>query len=252
MIKIEHTEVVGLEHAIRGMRNSWESWDKSDSFRCYSDDCQMGSCPYYTVDGGYGECNKYDLYITDYIIGKHDLELMKKLSKAGTDHRKFMRMITVYVDITAPMYWWKEMDTYKVGTVRNSCSTMHKITDKEFTLDDFSSNALTEDEIKSSDVWIDELGDSYYGDSAEDVFNQTVKMLNTLRLKYIETKDKKYWNAIIQLLPSSYNQKSTLMLNYEVLANIYKSRKNHKLTEWQDLCAWIKTLPYSEIITGEE
>jgi hypothetical protein len=225
MIKIEDPEVVGWEHAIRGMRNSYNSWDKSDSGYMY-----MGGDAYYN-------------------IGNNDLTLMKKLSKAGTDHRKFMRMITVYVDITAPMYWWKEMDTYKVGTVRNSCSTMHKIMAKEFTLDDFSCENLMSSSNK------DELCGFYIAQFdfvfPKNILKYIVKMLNICREKYLETNDKKYWWQIIQLLPSSYNQKSTLMLNYEVLANIYKSRKNHKLTEWKELCRWIEhELPYSELITG--
>lgn len=209
MIKIENVEVFGWEAAIRGMRNPMNSWAKSDSFEFPPDE-----------DG------------TPY-IGPNDYKLMKNLRESGTDHRKFMRMITVYVDITAPLYWWKEFDTYKVGTVANSCSTMHKITEKEFILDDFSHEHL------------------FIDDEAIDFLKHLVSGLNFYRAKYIQTKNKDYWWQIIQLLPSSYNQKRTIMLNYETLANIYKSRKDHKLDEWRDFCKWIKTLPYSELITGE-
>jgi hypothetical protein len=212
------------------------SWDKSDSYENYEvdfeNDCEIRT-PYYRVGVG-------------------DLSLMKKLIKAGTDHRKFMRMITVYVDITAPMYWWKEMDTYKVGTVRNSCSTMHKIQAKEFTIYDFSYEHLIDEFEDFEDlVGITDEDDQDLFVGGKDCLLQVVKYLNTYREKYIETKDKKYWWQMIQLLPSSYNQKSTVMLNYEVLANMYKSRKNHKLDEWHDFCHWIESLPYSELITGE-
>lgn len=230
-IRIEHTEVVGFEHAIRGMRNSHNSWDKSDSYYTYiEDEHTLQTAPF------------------EFFVGDADLELMKKLCKAGTDHRKFMRMIVVYVDVTAPLYWFKEMDTYKVGTVRNSCSTMHKITEKEFTLDDFSHEHLDCKDIIDCDT----LG---YTDEATitniTLMDLIVEVLNFNREKYIETKDKLYWWQIIQLLPSSYNQKATLMLNYEVLANIYHSRKNHRLDEWCEFCKWIETLPYSELITGD-
>ena len=164
-------------------------------------------------------------------IGQNDLDLMKRLRRSGSDHRKFMRMITVYLDITAPLYWWKEFSTYKVGTVANSCSTMHKIHAKEFTLDDFSHEHLVMETYKCLEY--------------------TIKMLNGYREIYLQTKDKKYWWQLIQLLPSSYNQKRTIMLNYEVLANMYKSRRNHKLDEWHEFCDWIEELPYSELITGE-
>ena len=223
MIIIEDEEIVGWESAIIGMRNPMNSWDKSDSwYGCGSEfddhlepeDCDMDNCK---------NCH--------FCIGKNDLDLMKRLAKAGTDHRKFMRMIVVYVDVTSPLYWWKEFDTYKVGTVRNSCSTMHKITEKEFTLDDFSHEHLSDDSIK--------------------LLKDIVFILNFHREKYLETKDKNYWWQLIQLLPSSYNQRATLMLNYEVLTNIYHSRKNHKLDEWHIFCDWIETLPYSELITGE-
>ena len=223
MIKIENVEVCGWESAIRGMRNPMNSWDKSDSYYHCEIEEGVESCE---------ECqwcpNPNDKHL---VVGKNDLDLMKRLAKAGTDHRKFMRMITVYADVTAPLYWLKEMDTYKVGTVRNSCSTMHKITSKEFTLDDFSHEHMR-------DYIVDEL-------------ERTVLMLNGLRADYLSTKDKSYWYSIIQLLPSSYNQLSTFMLNYEVLANMYHSRKNHKLDEWHYFCDWIETLPHSELITGD-
>lgn len=219
MIKLEDSEITGYEHAIRGMRNPMNSWNKSDSER--------------DIDG-YG-----------YHVGSNDLKLMKKLSKAGTDHRKFMRMIVVYTDITAPLYWWKEFDTYKVGTVANSCSTMHKIQDKEFTLDDFSYEHL---ESLKSERLHDSITTNF---DYRDVLSVTITGLNVARKMYLKTKDKSYWWQMIQLLPSSYNQKRTVMLNYEVLANIYKSRKNHKLDEWVEFCKWIESLPYSELITGD-
>lgn len=209
MIKIENIETFGWEAAIRGMRNPMNSWEKSDSYMWES--------------SGWFE------------VGKNDLDLMARLCNAGTDHRKFMRMITVYMDITAPLYWWKEFDTYKVGTVANSCSTMHKIADKEFTLEDFSHEHL-------ENSWLSHL-------------KKTIKLLNEARDAYhwCNTDAKKeWWWQMIQLLPSSYNQRRTVMLNYEVLANIYKSRKNHRLDEWRDFCETIKTLPYSGLITGKE
>lgn len=216
MIKIENTEVVGWEAAIRGMRNPLNSWGKSDSIKCYVN----ANCP--------GICKNN---VSGICIGPNDLDLMKRLRNAGTDHRKFMRMITVYVDVTAPLYWWKEFDTYKVGTVANSCSTMHKIHAKEFTLEDFSHEHLY---LPLQDL------------------RPTIDLLNTYRERYLETKDKSDWWQLIQLLPSSYNQRRTVMLNYEVLANIYKSRRNHKLDEWHVFCEWIESLPYSEFITGGE
>lgn len=234
MIKLENTEVLGWEHAIRGMRNPMNSWEKSDSeFIRDPDYGCSGNCPCEDIDGRCDCC----------FIGPNDLDLMKRLRNAGTDHRKFMRMITVYVDITAPLYWWKEFDTYKVGTVANSCSTMHKIHEKEFYEEDFSFERL-ESGYKE-----------YEGDDAMHTaycsMQNTISALNRLRYMYNITKNKKYWYAMIQLLPSSYNQKRTVMLNYEVLANIYKSRKNHKLDEWKDFCKWIESLPYSELITGD-
>lgn len=211
MIKIENVEVVGFAAAIRGMRNPMNSWSKSDSCFCPNEPCCEGNC--------------------SMMIGPNDLDLMKRLRNAGTDHRKFMRMIAVYIDITAPLYWWKEYDTYKVGTVANSCSTMHKIAEKEFTLEDFSCEHLT--------PW------------NETVLANLIVELNANRDRYLQTKEKEDWWQMIQLLPSSYNQKRTVMLNYEVLANMYKSRKDHKLDEWRNFCLWIKILPYSELITGE-
>lgn len=218
MIKLENTEVVGWGSAIRGMRNPMNSWEKSDSHR---DGCYRTPLCYKS---------KY------YTVGHNDLDLMTRLRNAGTDHRKFMRMITVYVDITAPLYWWKEFDTYKVGTVANSCSTMHKIADKRFEREDFSVEHLENCDEQHWMVCIDNV----------------ISSLNVAREKYLETKDKNYWWQMIQLLPSSYNQHRTVMLNYEVLANIYKSRKNHKLDEWSvGFIGWIKSLPYSELITGD-
>ena len=235
MIKLENTEVLGWEHAIRGMRNPMNSWDKSDSeFIRDPDYGCSGNCPCEDIDGHCDCC----------FIGPNDLDLMKRLSNAGTDHRKFMRMITVYVDITAPLYWWKEFDTYKVGTVANSCSTMHKIADKEFTFDDFSHEKL----INSACM---EIQEQHIRISPIQALATTIECLNSYRDLYLQTKDKKYWWQMIQLLPSSYNQKRTVMLNYEVLENIYKSRRNHKLDEWKDFCKWIEGLPYSELITGE-
>lgn len=225
MIKIEHAEVVGWDHAIRGMRNPLNSWELSDSYyECYSgpcDECELDACAYW----GKG-----------YILGKEDARLATTLRNAGTDHRKYMRMIDVYLDITAPLYWWKEFDTYKVGTVANSCSTMHKIHAKEFTLEDFSYEHLDEASITL----------------LEDIINH----LNDMRAWFNEltsndaAKKEKWWQ-MIQLLPSSYNQKRTIKLNYEVLANMYHSRKNHKLDEWREFCKWIESLPYSELITGK-
>ena len=207
MIKLENTVLASPEQMsfiIQGLRNPMNSWDKSDSK--YND-------------------------LDEYKIGANDLGLMKRLAMAGTDHRKFMRMMPVYVRITAPFYWWKEFDTYKVGTVANSCSTMHKIAAKEFTVDDFSTEHLISD--------------------SNAMMKTTCDLLNQYREKYLKTKDKKYWWQMIQLLSSSYNQTRNVMLNYEVLANIYKSRKDHKLDEWREFCKWIETIPYSELIIGE-
>ena len=242
MIKLENTEVMGWEAAIRGMRNPMNSWEKSDTSICVvkdEDKCK-GCDAFRKNDGIFSFCTQ------PFIVGSNDYDLMKRLRNAGTDHRKFMRMITVYVDITAPLYWWKEFDTYKVGTVANSCSTMHKIADKEFTLEDFSCEHL----LWSGDI-IDDNGEHPDLTTPGELFEDIITMLNTVRGEYLRTKRKAWWWQMIQLLPSSYNQKRTVLLNYEVLANMYKSRKNHKLDEWKDLCAWVKTLPYSELITGE-
>jgi hypothetical protein len=228
MILIEKTDVMGFEQAIRGMRNPMNSWDKSDSGICKGGDDGIGCV----------NCAAYDCghtYDHSFQIGKNDYELMMKLVKGGPVHAKFRRMITVYVDITAPLYWWKEFDTYKVGTVANSCSTMHKIHAKEFTIDDFSHEALTDNSFELLLNIINVLNDN------RDAFN-------TWNEDYMHSK-KRYWYNMIQLLPSSYNQKRTVMLNYEVLANIYQYRKDHKLDEWQEFCKWIEGLPWSEIIT---
>lgn len=234
MLKVENVEVLGWEHAIRGMRNPKNSWAKSDS---------GPECPY-EKEKCCGECQQ------NFCIGPNDKQLMMALRNAGTDHRKFMRMITVYLDITAPLYWWKEFDTYKVGTVANSCSTMHKIADKEFTLEDFSHEHLLS--MANNDA-----GDALFLNDAnnirvdgDDLLGLIINVLNYYRGRYIQTKDKRYWWQLIQLLPSSYNQKRTVMLNYEVLANIYKSRRHHKLDEWHTLCDRIESLPYSKLITG--
>lgn len=258
MLKVENVEVLGWEHAIRGMRNPKNSWAKSDS---------GPECPY-GKEKCCGECQQ------NFCIGPNDKQLMMALRNAGTDHRKFMRMITVYLDITAPLYWWKEFKTYRAGKrfgddepdiiddgyleydiEMNSCSTMHKIADKEFTLDDFShehlncephhrnwieSATVDEDITSPHKVWMTPL----------DILRCTIEMLNAYRESYLETKDKQDWWQMIQLLPSSYNQKRTVMLNYEVLANMYKSRRNHKLDEWHTFCNWIERLPYSTLITG--
>lgn len=252
MLKIENTEVIGWEHAIRGMRNPKNSWVKSDSGVCATHG------PAHCADCVYTDCHADDVEIgTKYILGPNDLNLMTTLRNAGTDHRKFMRMITVYLDITAPLYWWKEFDTYKVGTVANSCSTMHKIADKEFTLADFSCEHLDREPyhrnwIESVIVDEDITSPHKVWMTPFDVLRCTIEMLNAYRENYLETKDKQDWWQMIQLLPSSYNQRRTVMLNYEVLANIYKSRRNHKLDEWHTLCDWIERLPYSELITGKE
>lgn len=213
MIKLEKTEVIGWEPTVRGMRNPMNSWDKSDT------DFSMSGVQ--SVNG-----------ILVPTLGPNDIDLMRRLVKAGPDHRKFMRMIIVYTDITAPLYWWKEFDTYKVGTVANSCSTMHKIHAKEFTIDDFSVEHL------------DQFG--------LNLFEMILLNLNVNRAHFVEGKDKNNWWQMIQLLPTSYNQLRTVELNYEVLRNMYHSRKAHKLDEWHTFCAWIESLPYSWLITGKE
>ena len=250
MLKLENTEVLGWEHAIRGMRNPMNSWEKSDSgFGCdYSDQHFCSVCE----DGHTEACPNC---FKQYKLGPNDLDLMKRLRNAGTDHRKFMRMITVYVDLTGPLYWWKEFKTYRAGRKfgddepdvlpipedylefdieMNSCSTMHKITAKEFTLEDFSHEHL---DTRTA--------------SSLSVLEAVIAELNHWRNNYLVSKSKEDWWQMIQLLPSSYNQRRTVMLNYEVLANIYKSRRNHKLDEWHTLCDWIEELPYSGLITGD-
>lgn len=206
MILIENTDVYGFEAAIRGMRNPKNSWEKSDS-----------------IDYGWG-----------FVVGQNDIELMKSLSKAGTDHSKYLRFITITADITAPLYWWKEYDTYKVGTVANSCSTMHKIHEKEFTIDDFSHEHLLTH------------AESYNGYVSTSVLECVIGALNEFRKLYLDTKNKAYWWQMIQLLPSSYNQKRTVLLNYQVLKNMYHARKNHKLDCWIEFCKWIEKLPYAK------
>lgn len=241
MITITNVETYGWEAAIRGMRNPMNSWDKSDS--------AFGR----NLEIPYSQNNPiimFDKYGVETYIGDNDLDLMKRLAKAGTDHRKFMRMITVSCDITAPLYWWKEFDTYKVGTVANSCSTMHKIHANRFSIDDFAHEYIWDDEHPRTQLVGTEDNPVYLDDTQIIIY--TVGMLNELRELYLKTKDKRYWYKMIQLLPSSYNQKRTVMLNYEVLANMYRSRKNHKLDEWNTFCYWIETLPYSGLIKGEE
>ena len=231
MLKIENFEVLGWEHAIRGMRNPKNSWENSISNYCEQTDCSDCSMANFRPRNS-GAC--YKVCVTDYA-------LMERLRNAGTDHRKFMRMIVVYVDITAPLYWWKEFDTYKIGTVANSCSTMHKIQAKEFDVNDSSHEHLGYSCCTDNEF-----------DNPMNTLEQVIIVLNGCRDKYIATNNKFWWWQLIQLLPSSYNQKRTVMLNYEVLANIYKSRRNHKLDEWHTFCDWIKMLPYSELITGYE
>ena len=243
MIKLENYEVLGWEHAIRGMRNPMNSWEQSDS--CWSYDMITKKPDLVTVD------DDLILHVQNdgdgtFDIGPNDQKLMMNLRNAGTDHRKFMRMLTVYVDITAPLYWWKEFDTYKVGTVANSCSTMHKIHALEFKLQDFSYEHLRPRSVRKLALIIEELNywrDIYNNGGMDDNFDGTARIY--------EPKDKEAWEQMIQLLPSSYNQKRTVMLNYEVLANIYKSRRHHKLDEWHVLCDWIEKLPYAELIVGE-
>lgn len=247
MIRIENVEVCGWESAIRGMRNPMNSWDKSDSFVCKDDLGELTSEEIETICGnctkGIDKCDIYDKY-PHFIVGNNDLTLMKKLAKAGTDHRKFMRMIVVYADVTAPLYWWKEADTYKVGTVRNSCSTMHKIAEKEFTLDDFSHDRLlVVEKLETIIDWLNKY---------RDIYVNWDKHRSYVDSNGVELTKKDIWWQMIQLLPSSYNQKATLMLNYEVLANMYHSRENHKLDEWVEFCKWIESLPYSELITGDK
>ena len=240
MIKLEHVVLASpeqMEFIIEGMRNPMNSWEKSDSgYGCDNKICR-GHCAFSPEwCGNTPKC----------VVGENDHSLMQRLSDAGTEHRKYMRMMPVYVRITAPLYWWKEFDTYKVGTVANSCSTMHKIAEKEFTLDDFSTEHLYFDDNKP--ILAEEWGN--YRIDGNGHICLTINLLNYWRRKYLNTKSKEDWWQIIQLLPSSYNQTRNVMLNYEVLANIYGQRKHHKLDEWREFCKWIRTLPYSELITG--
>ena len=270
MIKLEHVVLASpeqMEFIIEGMRNPMNSWDKSDSNCCAVD--------------GFGQCIGCDhpdrcMYYSDFYLGDNDHSLMQRLANAGTDHRKFMRMMPVYVRITAPLYWWKEFDTYKVGTVANSCSTMHKIQEKEFTLEDFSTDQLYYVDQEMEDyIEANEGRDRLACVNPMYLMNEVVGTLNYYRKhwiscdkalkanefygsnpeeqrKRIKAAQKKYWWQMIQLLPSSYNQTRNVMMNYEVLANIYGSRRNHKLDEWQEFCKWIEELPYSELIVGKE
>ena len=224
MIKIDHVVLASpdqMEFIIEGMRNPMNSWDKSDSVRYWSKE------------------HDEKIETPGYELGKEDVNLMMRLAAAGTDHRKFLRMMPVYVRITAPLYWWKEFDTYKVGTVSNSCSTMHKIHEKEFTLEDFSCEHLINSPLIESEPGSPELLNM----QAKNMLEIIIGVLNTARYNYLKTKDKKYWWQMIQLLPSSYNQTRNVMMNYEVLVNIYWSRKDHKLDEWREFCKWIESLP---------
>lgn len=247
MIKIENTEVYGWEAAIRGMRNPLNSWEKSDSTYCKGRSAVCDTCPI-KPDDDYAPCyfageEKGKLYV----VGANDLNLMKKLVSAGSDHSKFTRMINVTCDITAPRYWWTEFDTYKVGTVRDSCSTMHKIADKEFTLDDFS-----HEHLEDLDINLFKIQESPCMYNFQYQLNETIHTLNLARKLYLQTKEKRFWWQIIQLLPQSYNQRATVQLNYQVLRNMYHARKSHKLDEWVDFCRWVEeSLPYSELITKE-
>lgn len=233
MINLENVILASpeqMEFIIQGMRNPMNSWKKSDS----GEGCDGKLCGSHCAFSSQWCGNT-----PKYVVGENDHSLMQRLSNAGTEHRKYLRMMPVYVRITAPLYWWKEFDTYKVGTVANSCSTMHKIAEKEFTLEDFSCEHLLDFEEKGK-LRFSPLG----------TLQNTIDELNDCRDLYLKTKDKAYWWQLIQLLPSSYNQTRNVMLNYEVLANIYRQRKGHKLDEWREVCKWIESLPYSELITG--
>lgn len=230
MIRIENVDVFGWESAIRGMRNPMNSWCKSDS--------QFHVCS----TSGRTSCTE---------IGNNDLKLMQSLVKAGTDHSKFMRMINVSCDIIAPRYWWTEYDTYKVGTVRNSCSTMHKISAKEFEPSDFSREHLTTLDYQHYDILdTEEVERIEFQTASTEILRLIIQCLNNYRKLYLATKNKKYWWQMIQILPQSYNQRATVQLNYAALRNMYHARKNHKLDEWVEFCKWIETLPYSELITA--
>lgn len=243
MIKIENIEVYGWEAAIRGMRNPMNSWEKSDSKICPGNNCE--GCNFWRTDKSICSGNHLS---GELIIGPNDLKLMQNLVKSGTDHSKFMRMINVTMDITAPLYLWKEWDTYKVGTVANSCSTMHKIAAKEFTLEDFSCEHLFDDYSLEDQLTYgcSDTEDDSFCYTSKDALQVICDILNHHRFMYLETKDKKYWWQMIQLLPSSYNQKRTVQLNYQVLRHMYFSRKDHKLDEWRDFCKLVETLPYAK------
>lgn len=232
MIKIENVDAYGFETAIRGMRNPMNSWNKSDT--------EIVTQTYYAL-----EAKTYSVEIAN--VGENDLALMEKLVKAGTDHRKFMRFITVTCDITAPLYWWKEYDTYKVGTVANSCSTMHTICNKEFSVDDFSNEHLSHSADGGAHCKLECVGEWEMELYPKALLRLIVVLLNSNRNMYLQTKDKKCWWQIVQLLPSSYNQRRTVLLNYEVLLNMYHARKSHKLDEWLDFCEWVESLPYMEV-----
>lgn len=258
MITIEKIRTYGWTEAIRGMRNPMNSWDKMDSWSAWDHPCLCDEdFNEYKQDGVIPKLAKWpdtcpcssscDPY-ADVYIGENDLNLMKRLRNAGVDHRKYLRMIVVYMDITAPLYWWSEFDTYKVGTVANSCSTMHKIHAKKFSVDDFSREYIWDDDIEHPQTQLVGTEDNpVYLNDAE-ILIYTVGMLNELRELYIKTKDKRYWYKMIQLLPNSYNQKRTVMLNYEVLNNMYQARKNHKLDEWRQFCKVCETLPYAQYL----
>ena len=229
-MKLEKTEVWGFEHAIRGMRNPWESWDKSDSIFHYVVAKDTNGRMFYkdAVPAEIADCCK---------LGENDLDLMQKLIKAGSEHRKFLRQIFVSVDITAPLYWWKEADTYKVGTVSNSCSTMHKLASTTITMDCFEMDDFADSNEESN----------RYNLYTKSMWSNLIDHLEALRKEFNETKDKRYWKELIRLLPESWLQKRTITMNYENLLNMYRQRKNHKLTEWsKSFCDWVKTLPYAE------
>ena len=242
MIKVEKIDVWGFEHAIRGMRNPMNSWDKSDSEKKYwCSSLGPNESPHYCNSCGYDMCHPYEGDPV-FVIGKNDLDLMRRLYKAGPEHRKYLRQIFVSMDITAPLYWWKEFDTYKVGTVANSCSTMHKIHAKEFAVEDFSTEHL------ETLARFDEDGEMH---KPYMVLKVVIDCLNACRNSYLQTKNKTDWWQMIQLLPSSYNQMRTVDMSYESLFNMWTYRQNHKLDEWRDFCLWVEQLPYHEIIIGK-
>ena len=239
MIRIEDVEVMGIRKAIKGMRNAMNSWEKRDSSLLFCHEIICALCPYENLDSI--ECDNK----SHFIIGEKDMELAKRLIKAGSSDRKFLRMIHVQADVTAPLYWWKQADQYRIGTTTNSTSTMHTIHKKEFTLDDFSHEHFWD---KTNEVHGSIPG--YLGKNSSDYLKDLLRYLNFIRTKFIETKDKAYWWQIIQLLPSSFNQMRTIDLNYETLFSIYHQRKGHKLDEWREFCKWIETLPYMKEFLG--